>query len=101
MAIQGPVGGNFANNQGGLRAKAMNSAINPAPLVKPAKPVNLVQRKVNGKGYPISKPSGYQGVNDLRSKAQEFRQDQGPANKNNQTPANMKNMTPRSQGQLI
>ena len=34
-AITGPVGGNFANKQGGLRAKAMNSAINPAPLVKP------------------------------------------------------------------
>jgi len=96
--VTGPVGGNFANNQGGLRAKAMNSAINPAPLAKPAKPVNLVQKKVNGKGYPINKPSGYQGVNALKPKAQEFRQDQGPANTNNQTPANMNNKTYRSQG---
>ena len=96
--VTGPVGGNFANNQGGLRAKAMNSAINPAPLAKPAKPVNLVQRKVNGKGYPVSKPSGYQGVGDLKSKAAEFRQDEGPPNTNNQTPANMNNKTYRSQG---
>lgn len=107
-AITGPVGGNFANKLGALRQNAQKSTIRANTTVgkdfsllpmqgkpgalpeKPIRPVNLGKNK-GGVPYYSEKPT-------LQRKSQEFRQDQGLANKNNQTPANKKNTTPRSQG---
>lgn len=65
----------------------------PPKTARPSKPVNPVNLGKNKNGIPY-----YSDKPTLQEKAKEFRQDAGPANKNNQTPANRKNMTPRSQG---